>query len=166
VPPAPGSPTYDVFDVTASRSVSTGNAYTAPSTITVGSTQFTIAGNPAAGDQFTVVTPGRSGDNRNALRLAGLSTENLIAGGTTTLHGAYAQVVSAIGNASREVDIESTAQERLLAQALNTQASVSGVNLDEEAANLQRYQQAYQASGKVMAVAASLFQTVLGIFGN
>jgi hypothetical protein len=98
------------------------------------------------------------------LLLSAIADQKLIAGGTTTMHGAYGQMVSRVGNATREAAIESEAQNRLLAQALSTQASVSGVNLDEEAANLQRYQQAYQAAGKVMAVAASLFETVLGIF--
>ena len=141
--------------------------YVQGATVAFGGLTFTLDGAPAGGDVFTVrPNSGGTGDARNALRLAGLSTANLVAGGTTTLHGAYGQAISAIGNATRETGIESAAQERLLQQAQDTQASVSGVNLDEEAANLQRYQQAYQAAGKVMAIAASLFQTVLGIFGN
>jgi flagellar hook-associated protein 1 FlgK len=135
--------------------------------VAFGGLRFTLEGAPAGGDVFTVrPNAGGAGDNRNALLLGGLSTANLVADGTTTLHGAYGQAISAIGNATRETGIEFAAQERLLVQAQDTQASVSGVNLDEEAANLQRYQQAYQAAGKVMAIAASLFQTVLGIFGN
>ncbi|MBK6602858.1 MAG: flagellar hook-associated protein FlgK [Betaproteobacteria bacterium] len=141
--------------------------YAAGATVAFGGLRFTLGGVPAGGDQFTVrPNTNGAGDNRNALLLGGLSTRQLVANGTTTLHGAYGQLVSTVGSATHEIGIESAAQARLLAQAQDTQASVSGVNLDEEAANLQRYQQAYQASGKVMAIAASLFQTVLGIFGN
>ena len=135
------------------------------STVAFQGISLTLSGTPAAGDVFTVGrNTGGTGDNRNALLLSAIADQKLIAGGTTTMHGAYGQMVSRVGNATREAAIESDAQNRLLAQALSTQASVSGVNLDEEAANLQRYQQAYQAAGKVMAVAASLFETVLGIF--
>ncbi len=137
------------------------------STVTFQGISLTLSGSPAAGDVFTVGrNTGGTGDNRNALLLSAIADQKLIAGGTTTMHGAYGQMVSRVGNATREAAIESDAQNRLLVQALSTQAGVSGVNLDEEAANLQRYQQAYQAAGKVMAVAASLFQTVLGIFGG
>ena len=139
--------------------------HTGSSAVAFQGISLTLTGAPAAGDVFTVGrNTGGSGDNRNALLLSAIADQKLIAGGTTTMLGAYGQMVSRIGNATREAAIESEAQNRLLAQALSTQASVSGVNLDEEAANLQRYQQAYQAAGKVMAVAASLFETVLGIF--
>ena len=159
----------DVTVGTTTTSYAAGAAipYVAGATVAFGGLSFTLEGAPAGGDVFTVrANTGGAGDNRNALLLGALSTANLVAGGTATLHGAYGQAVSVLGNATREAGIESSAQARLLQQALDTQASVSGVNLDEEAANLQRYQQAYQAAGKVMAIAASLFQTVLGIFGN
>jgi flagellar hook-associated protein 1 FlgK len=164
--------TSGAVDVTVGTTTTTYAAgaaipYVAGATVAFGGLSFTLEGAPAGGDVFTVrANTGGAGDNRNALLLGALSTANLVAGGTATLHGAYGQAVSVIGNATREAGIESSAQSRLLQQALDTQASVSGVNLDEEAANLQRYQQAYQAAGKVMAIAASLFQTVLGIFGN
>jgi flagellar hook-associated protein 1 FlgK len=159
----------DVTVGTTTTSYAAGAAipYVAGATVAFGGLSFTLEGAPAGGDVFTIrANTGGAGDNRNALLLGALSTANLVAGGTATLHGAYGQAVSVLGNATREAGIESSAQSRLLQQALDTQASVSGVNLDEEAANLQRYQQAYQAAGKVMAIAASLFQTVLGIFGN
>jgi flagellar hook-associated protein 1 FlgK len=155
-----------VGTTTTSYAAGAAIPYASGAIVAYGGIRFTLDGAPAQGDQF-VVRPntGGIGDSRNALLLGELSTGNLVAG-TTTLHGAYGQLIGAIGNATREVTIEGSAQTRLLEQARNTQASVSGVNLDEEAANLQRYQQAYQAAGKVMTVAASLFQTVLGIFGN
>ena len=86
-----------------------------------------------------------------------------MANGSATLSGAYGQLVSFVGNITRQAQVASDAQAKLLSQVQQAQQSVSGVNLDEEAANLQRYQQAYQAAGKVMAIADSLFDTILGI---
>jgi flagellar hook-associated protein 1 FlgK len=128
---------------------------------------FTLNGAPAAGDKFTVQPNiGGTGDSRNAVLLAGLSTQNLVGNGTNTLHGAYAQIVAGIGNATREAGIESDAQALLLTQVQSSQSNVSGVNLDEEAANLQRYQQAYQAAGKFVAIAGTLFQTLISIISG
>jgi flagellar hook-associated protein 1 FlgK len=61
------------------------------------------------------------------------------------------------------VQVNASAAESLLKQATDVQQSVSGVNLDEEAANLIKYQQAYQAAGKVMATASTLFDTLLSL---
>jgi len=69
--------------------------------------------------------------------------------------------VSQVGNQTRELEVTSKAQANLVAQTEQAQQSLSGVNLDEEAANLLRYQQAYQASGKVMQIASTLFDTLL-----
>ena len=71
--------------------------------------------------------------------------------------------VSYVGNKAREVQVNGQAGAALLTQATESQQSVSGVNLDEEAANLIKYQQAYQAAGKVMQIAGTLFDTLLSI---
>jgi flagellar hook-associated protein 1 len=71
--------------------------------------------------------------------------------------------VSQVGNRAREAQVGEKAQESLLTQATNARESLSGVNLDEEAANLIRFQQAYQASGRVMAVAQRLFDELISI---
>jgi flagellar hook-associated protein 1 FlgK len=71
--------------------------------------------------------------------------------------------VAAVGNRAREIEVQGRAQDALVTQTREAQQSLSGVNLDEEAANLIRYQQAYQASGKVLQVAALLFDTILQI---
>lgn len=105
----------------------------------------------------------RPGDNRNALALAGLQTSKVMNGGTATLQSAYSQVLSFAGNKAREVQIGEKAQEAQLQQATTAQQALSGVNLDEEAANLLRFQQSYQAAARVMALAGTLFQEVLSI---
>jgi flagellar hook-associated protein 1 FlgK len=93
--------------------------------------------------------------------MARLQTQNTLAAGTTSYQGAYSQMVSMVGNKTHQIEVTSQAQDTLTKQAALAQQSFSGVNLDEEAANLLRYQQAYQASGKVIQVASVLFQTVL-----
>ena len=100
-------------------------------------------------------------DNRNALLLGGLQTASTLAGGTASYQSAYAQIVSSVGNKTREVEVTAAAQESMLQEAKDAQQSASGVNLDEEAANLLRYQQLYQASGKMIEIAGKLFDQLL-----
>ena len=147
-------------------------AYTPGSSISLNGIGFAISGTPANGDVFTIERNTNAvGDNRNALALGALQTANTlgknasIAGSrpSTSFQGAYAQLVSQIGNTARQTDVMAAAQRNVIAQTRQAQQSVSGVNLDEEAANLLRYQQAYQASGKLIQIAGTLFQSVLDL---
>ncbi|MBB5608714.1 MULTISPECIES: flagellar hook-associated protein FlgK [unclassified Janthinobacterium] len=129
-----------------------------------GGVNISMTGAPAQGDTFTIApNSGGVGDNRNAAALASLQTKNILDGGKATFQGSYAQTVSYVGNKTREVQVSGLASMALLQQNTTQQQSVSGVNLDEEAANLLRYQQAYQACGKVMQIASTLFDVVIGI---
>ena len=107
--------------------------------------------------------PNGSGDNRNMVLMGALQTQKGLAGNSTSFQGAYAQFVSAVGNKTREVKVSSDADTKLLSTAIKAQQSESGVNLDEEATNLLRYQQAYQAAGKLMQVASQLFDALLAL---
>lgn len=139
-------------------------AYTAGSDISFNGYTFQISGSPAAGDIFTIApNTNGSADNRNALLLGALQTRNTLGNGTASYQSAYGQLVSQIGNKSRELEVTSKAQATLLKQTENTMQSVSGVNLDEEAANLMRFQQAYQASSKVIEMSNTLFDSILRI---
>ena len=139
--------------------------YTAGATFAVGGASFSISGTPGNGDTFTVgPNANASGDNRNAQALAALADRTFIGNGTASFATAYGEIVAAVGNEAQQAGIDHTAQAALLAQTQQAQQSVSGVNLDEEAANLQRYQQAYQASSKALAIAGTLFQAILSIF--
>jgi len=128
-----------------------------------------ISGVPATGDIFTIATNTNGiGDNRNALAIAALQTSNKLANNssgspTTTYQGAYSQLVSSIGNKTRETQVNSASQATLLNNTVNVQQQLSGVNLDEEAANLLRFQQAYQAAAKMIQVGSTLFETILNI---
>lgn len=125
---------------------------------------FNLAGNPATGDTFTVgYNANGSSDNRNALALAGLQQTDVI-GGRSTFEDVYGQLVTDIGANAAQLKINSDAADTLLTQAQANRDAISGVNLDEEAANLIQFQQAYNASAQVISVARSLFDTLLQAF--
>ena len=137
--------------------------YTSGATISVGGLSFSISGTPANGDQFTI-SPNVSngpGDNRNGLLLSGLQSQGTLNNSKTSYSDALGQLVNTIGNKARELKVIGAAEEKVLEQATNAVQEESGVNLDEEAANLLRYQQAYQAAGKMMQIASQLFDVLL-----
>ncbi len=105
--------------------------------------------------------PGGRGDARNIAAMADLQTAMTMAGGSTHFQGAYASLVAEVGNKTRELEVTSASAGTYLTQAQQAQQSESGVNLDEEAGNLLRYQQAYQAAGKLMQAAGQLFDILL-----
>ena len=138
--------------------------YEAGANYNFGGVNIGFTGTPANADTFSIAKNSNgAGDNRNMRELGNLQTKNTMDGGKTSFQGAYAEMVSFVGNKTREVEVNAKASDSLLRQAHNAQQSVSGVNLDEEAANLLKYQQAYQAAGKVMQMASTLFDTLLSL---
>ncbi|MGZ4955916.1 MAG: flagellar hook-associated protein FlgK [Methylobacter sp.] len=115
-------------------------------------------GNPV----YVTINGPMPGDNRNALQLANLKDKLTMVGGSASFSDAYAQIVSGVGALTRAANLSSSAQQTLLNQAKGARESLAGVNLDEEAANLIKFQQAYQASAQSISVARSLFDTLLG----
>lgn len=133
-------------------------------TYSFGGITLTMTGAPNGGDRFTISDNSNGvGDTRNIAALGELQTKNIFNGGTATVQSSYAQLVSEVGNKTREVQINAAAGNALLAQAQGAQADVAGVNLDEEATNLIKYQQAYQAASKVMQIAGTIFDSLLSI---
>jgi flagellar hook-associated protein 1 len=141
--------------------------FTLNSTYSFGGISFSFGGSPVNGDTFSI-GPNISGvgDNRNARLLGALQAKVVFDNGTATYQSAYAELVSFIGNKARETQVNGEAADQLLSQSTQAQQAVAGVNLDEEATNLLRYQQAYQASGKVMQMASQLFDTLLTLGHN
>jgi flagellar hook-associated protein 1 len=153
------------FDVSGTGTGNpTGVTYSGGGNISYNGWTFQISGAPLAGDTFTIKPNSNGvGDSRNALLLGALQSSNTLANGTTSYQGAYAQLVSLVGNKAHEIEVTASAADKLLTQAVQAQQAESGVNLDEEATNLLRYQQAYQAAGKVMQIASQMFDTLLSI---
>ncbi len=139
-------------------------AYSENSAIVIDTLEFAISGSPASGDLFTL-TPNTNGvgDNRNALMLAGLQTSKLLDEGRATFEAAYGRFVVDVGTKTRQSEVNRDAQEGLLNQAVAAREEKSGVNLDEEAANLLRFQQAYTAAAQIISTADSMFQTLMDV---
>jgi flagellar hook-associated protein 1 len=116
------------------------------------------AGTAAAGDSFTF-SPGGSGGNGNIVALANLANQNLVSG--QTFDDYYAALVTSVGSQSSNAEVAAQATQAVLTQNQNAQQSVSGVNLDQQAADLVSYQQAYQAAAQVIAGAESMFQSLI-----
>lgn len=131
----------------------------------VGNATFTLSGFPDDGDAFVIQNnTGADGDNRNGLLLANLQTERTLLNGSASFQETYGQLVAAVGTTTRQSEISSAALETLLEQTVEARESVSGVNLDEEAANILKFQQAYTASAQMISVADELFQNLINAF--
>ena len=101
-------------------------------------------------------------DNRNILALQQLQSSDAL-GSAGSFNDQYASLVSQVGNQTRLVQVNLEAQQSLTEQLTAAEQSVSGVNLDEEAADLIRYQQFYQANAQVIQTAATVLDTLLNI---
>jgi flagellar hook-associated protein 1 FlgK len=180
---------FDLKNLTQGTTVSTGNAYTSGMTMDVDGIRLTLAdgtGTPAAGDGFKVsvskdqalnisrvlagpdqvaaaqTAAGVPGDNRNALALSDLERAPLM-DGTLTLGEKVADVAGKVGLEQQSVEQAYSAQS-LVMEGLNTRrAEISSVSMDEEAAKLIQFQQAFNASAKLIRVADELLQTVINM---
>ncbi|TQV75311.1 flagellar hook-associated protein FlgK [Aliikangiella marina] len=124
--------------------------------------EITINGDPQAGDSFDISYNTNGAGNNDNIRLLGdLQLANTLDNGNTNYQQAFGRIVSTVGVATQSARIKRDSSESLLFQAQERKAATSGVNLDEEAANLIKFQQAYEASAQVIQVARTLFQTVL-----
>jgi flagellar hook-associated protein 1 len=131
-------------------------------TTDVGGISVKVSGALGNDDKFIVgANTNSSGDNRNMVLLGALQTANTLVGGTTTYQGALGKLVSEVGNKTHELEVGKDAQDNLVGQLRQAQESDSGVNLDEEGANLLRYQQAYMAAGKVMQTIKEMFDVLV-----
>ena len=123
---------------------------------------FTLANTPQPGDSFTITNnSGAFGDNRNILQIGELQYASTLNGSENSYQEFYGGLVAQVGVISNQAGSNLTIENSLLSQATDYRDSISGVNLDEEAANLLRYQQAYQASAQMIKIADQLFQTLI-----
>ncbi len=140
--------------------------YTAGQTITANGWSVVLDGKPAAGDSFSVGrTAAGSSDNGNATRLAAVEDAKAFNAGTVTLNGALGSLTTQVGSAARAADYSLQAQQVINDNAKANRDSISGVNLDEEAADMLRLQQAYQAASQLISTADTMFQTILKAVG-
>ncbi|CAN7310868.1 MULTISPECIES: flagellar hook-associated protein FlgK [unclassified Variovorax] len=165
-----GFPATSAVTVTLADGTSTSYAagtpvpYTAGASISFDGIKLSMTGAPAQGDTFTIKkNVGGVSDGSNALLLTALQKKNTMGGGSSTFNSAYAQLVSSVGNRTMEIRVAETTQTSVTDQIRATRDSISGVNQDEETANLLMFQQMYQANAKVIETASTMFDSILGI---
>ena len=152
------------FNVNSNGSMNSGDEFLIRPTGDVASLMSLNIGNTndiaAAGSSTSGV-----GDNSNIQKMIALQTAATLKGngGAMNYQSAYATIVNQIGSKTRELEITSTSANSILSQADKAIQDMSGVNLDEEAASLLRYQQAYQAAGKVIQISKQMFDSLLQI---
>ena len=137
-------------------------AYTSGTPIQLNGWSLSLSGTPAAGDSIDVsANTDGAGDNSNALALGKTADLGVLGGGTVSAGSAYANLVADTGTMGAQAKVTLDAQTSLFQQAQQSQQAVAGVNLDEEASNLIRYQQSYQAAAQVISTANTLFNTLI-----
>lgn len=126
--------------------------------------QVKIANSPAAGDSFVIdYNHGANADNRNALAMASLQKMQILNNGTNTVYDKYQAITGSVSSETHYADLSQQSNQALMDHAQERRDSYSGVNMDEEAANLMRYQQAYQASAQIIAIADNILDTLINM---
>jgi flagellar hook-associated protein 1 len=152
---------YQVTD--SSGNVVTSGTYTSGSPISFNGEQVSIGGSPASGDTFTVSAnnSANSGDNTNVLAMAADVTSSVLDGGTASLNDAANNLVSATGVLTSQAQANATAQQSVNQTATDARSNISGVSLDDEAAKMLQYQQAYQAMAQVIQASGTMFTSLM-----
>jgi flagellar hook-associated protein 1 len=145
----------------------TSYAYTPGAAISANGWTTSISGTPAAGDTFTVGSnAGNVGDNTNLFAMIDGLNANALNGGTTSLTGATSSLVSQVGAQTEQSQNNAQAQQAVNTSATDAVNNLSGVNLDQEAANMVQYQQAYQACAQMIQASTTMFNTLLTAVGD
>ena len=152
-----GANTFEAFDAAGTSLGVT--AYTPPNISAFGFT-FEVDSTAAATDSFTFDLSFAEGDNTNAVAMASLNEAKLMNGGKSTLVDVFENTKLDIGSKTKAAEVRVGSADAIYQQAYTRVESESGVNLDEEAANLMRFQQSYQASARIMTTAQQIFDTL------
>jgi flagellar hook-associated protein 1 FlgK len=157
---------YQVTD--GGGNVVTSGTYTSGSPISFNGEQVSISGAPASGDTFTVSANNSAdtGDNTNVLAMAADMTSSTLDGGTASLNDAANNLVSAIGVLTQQAQSNATAQQSVNQSATDARSNLSGVNLDDEAALMLQYQQAYQACAQMIQSSQTIFNSLITAITN
>jgi flagellar hook-associated protein 1 len=162
------TPTSIVFTSPGQYTVNgTTYAYTPGAAISANGWTTSISGTPAAGDTFTVGSnAGNVGDNTNLFAMIDALNANTLNGGTASLMGASSSLVSQVGAQTQQSQANAQAQQAVNTSATDAVNNLSGVNLDQEAANMVQYQQAYQACAQMIQASTTMFNTLLSAVGD
>ena len=161
------SPTqYTVTNSGTGAPVASGT-YTSGTPITFGNQQLTLTGSPAANDSFTVGpnSTANTGDNSNVLAMINGLSSNALDGGTTSVGAAATNLVSQVGVLTQQAQNNASAQQNVNQTATTALSNATGVNLDQQAADVLRYQQAYQAMAQVISISNQMFTSLIQAVG-
>ncbi|OAD12896.1 flagellar hook-associated protein FlgK [Achromobacter insolitus] len=182
---------YRVLRMPEGSQVYNGPATGTPGTLNLDSEMgvtLTISAPPQAGDKWSLAptrdaardltvlisdpykvaaadSAGGDANGKNALKLAQLQNTKVLGNGTMSVNDMFGQVVNTVGVQTQQLKSAATAQANLITQRLSAQQAVSGVNLNEEYVSLSLYQEQYQASARIIDVASTMFDTLLGLRG-
>lgn len=160
------SPTQYTVTNSSGTSVASGT-YSSGSPISFNGQQLTLTGSPAAGDTFTV-SPNSStntGDNSNILAMIDRLSASTLNGGTTSVSGAANNLVGQIGVLTQQAQNNASAQHTVNQDATTALSNADGVNLDQQAANVLQYQQAYQAMAQIITASHQMFDSLIQAMG-
>lgn len=156
---------FTLTHTTASGYTIAGDPYTptADGIITYAGVTLSLSGTPGNGDSLAVVLNADSaGDNRNMLLMTRLQTKDVMPGGGSINQG-YTDIVTTIGSQAALAKMSREALQVIYDQSVAAKDRISGVNLDEEAADLIKFQQAFQASAQIIQVSQKLFDSILAV---
>jgi flagellar hook-associated protein 1 len=160
--PANPSGSFDVIDRATATVLQNNVLYTPGMTVNQNGWQIRLTGSPQPGDILTVTENTNStNDNRNMLLLAALQNRPVMDGSVTTFEQSYAALNAEVGVVTQQAKINYDVEKTLLDHSIADRESLSGVNLDEEAADLIRFQQAYQALSRIIQTSQTLFESLL-----
>jgi flagellar hook-associated protein 1 FlgK len=154
----------NAYTITNSSGTSVGSGtYTSGDPIDFNGIQLTLTGSPASGDTFTVSpnSASNTGDNSNLYAMINSLSASTLDGGTTSISGAANNIVSQIGTVTQQAQNNAATQQAANQNATTALNNVSGVNLDQQAATMLQYQQAYQAMAQVIQVSGQLFNSLI-----
>jgi flagellar hook-associated protein 1 len=157
------------YQVTSSAgAVVASGTYTAGAAISFEGAQVAVSGTPASGDSFIIrsSTAADAGDNSNANALVSALGAANLAGGTTSLSGAANNLIARIGIITQQAQSNATAQQSVNQDATTARSNLTGVNLDDQAAKMLQYQQAYQAMAQMIQTSGEMFTSLITAIGN
>jgi flagellar hook-associated protein 1 len=156
------SPTQYSVTNSAGTQVASGS-YTSGTPITFEGAQLTLTGAPATDDAFTVTSnsAANTGDNSNLLAMISALSTSALNGGTTSLNDAANNLVTQVGSLTQQAQSNASAQQSVNQSATDALNNADGVNLDQQAALMVQYQQAYQACAQMIAASTTMFDSLM-----
>ena len=155
------SPDFSVGEPLTGLTLKT-DLLTGKANISLAGIKLELSGQAAAGDKFDLnYNETGSGDNRNIMKMAHLQTQKVMNNNKATFQDVYSGMLSQIGAKTANADVSMQSAEILQKQSFERIQSNSGVNMDEEAANMLKFQQHYSAAARVISIASELFDTIL-----